>query len=130
VTSQNVTNLPFDTTKLAFWHVRDAFIDLRAFWREVQQDPDGKRSIVTQVVQSYPTSVAVALPAVAEADIVNDMIGACFDAVLSAQVRDAPDARWQRWDQGLGDLDARVHVNTALALATPDTYFPVFGAGD
>ncbi|MEK6190732.1 MAG: hypothetical protein AABM41_00245 [Chloroflexota bacterium] len=113
----------------ATWFLRDgALLAPRAFWSDARLDTGHARELIVVVAHSFESTVSVTFSGVDDPDAIADAIGSCFDVVLSQRERHPSDLRRRRWRIDAQGLDWRVHVDTALVLATEDQPFSIFGA--
>lgn len=115
------------------WHVRFQFfggrlITPKAFWKSQHLSRADTRHLILHAMHSDPTGVTVTFAAVDDGASVADAIGACFDAVLAESDPWGSHDVWENWTDGSDGLDARVQVETALALADRELPFTIFGA--
>lgn len=112
----------------ANWYLRGgAAIRPRDFWADGLLDVGGTRDLIVLVTCGSDAQVTVTFSAADSPTPIADAIGRCFEAVLNARDRSPTVSRRRRWLLDAANLDWRVHVNTALLVATEDQPFSVFG---
>jgi Swt1-like HEPN len=113
-------------------------LNLERFWRDYFYDKSALNHRLVFLIMDGLSAPSFTFSAVDGAESVNDMIGAAFDAVIVSHntPRTPPhfDAdnlarEYDRLRKTAADLDARVHVYSALSLAHEDQPFRVFDAG-
>jgi hypothetical protein len=113
----------------ATWFIRgEAMLEPRAFWEDDRLDFRGARELIVFATHQYESMVSIAFSAVDDPSAVADAIGACFDTVLSQRDRHPSNVKRRRWRTRAQGLDWRVHVDSALVLATEDRPFSIFRA--
>lgn len=110
----------------ATWFLReDRYLAPRKFWNDGYLAP--ARDLLVFSLHPFWAHVEVAIPAVDEPDMVNDAIGACFDAVISASHRLGGRDPGDAW-RDTSDLDWRVQVGSLWENLTSDVPFTAFQA--
>lgn len=113
----------------ASWYLRDgASLAPKAFWNDKDLSIDGVRDLIVVVEHPDAAQVTVTFSGADAPEVVADAIGACFELVLRHRDR-RPDKRTRkRWLLDAQGLDWRVHVDTALLVASEDQPFAIFRA--
>jgi len=112
----------------ASWLLRNAGLDLRAFWEDSQVQ--AVKDLLVFVSSDSPAQLEVTFSAVDDHQVTADAIGSCFDALLETEIRwGRPMRDYERWAQLHADLDPRVQVSTTWSIVSDSTVpIKIFGA--
>jgi hypothetical protein len=107
---------------------------LDRFWQEYFSYDSPLNEMLVFLLMNGPWNLEFTFSAVDGGEKINNVIGNAFDAVMTASWPgridiDKIDAEYERLRRIAEGLDARVHVDTALSLASEDQPFSVFNAG-
>jgi hypothetical protein len=113
----------------ASWYLRDgASLAPKAFWNDKELSIDGVRDLIVVVEHPDSAQVTVTFSGADAPEAVADAIGACFELVLRHRDRRPNKRSRKRWRIDAQELDWRVHVDTALLVASEDQPFSIFRA--
>jgi hypothetical protein len=110
----------------AEWRTTEGFFDLRRVWEDDRLDQH--RELIVFVCANDPSEASVSFSRADDSARVADAIGTLFDVLLANRVPHLDDRLLAAWDRGLGELDYRLQIKSAVSLAGPDTPFSIFSA--
>ncbi len=117
----------------ALFSVGQGYIEPANFWRDhLSYESPLEQSLVFLILNS-PWSPEFTFSAVDGANVLNDVIGNAFDAVIKGREpgrlgKGPLEDDLVRWRKSAERLDVRLHLDSALSVAYPDQPFKVFNA--
>jgi hypothetical protein len=111
----------------ATFYLQSSYVLPRALWEQFKNPADPVGRGLVYLIADSPYSPSFTFAAVDGGESVNDQIASALEGVLMAQRPGRPPDHWlNQWQRQAARLDHRVLVDSALALAYPDTPFSVF----